>query len=249
MTAWMDAAWAELGEQEVSGREANPKILGYFKSVGRSDITSDEVAWCGAFTGAALESGGIRIDAIPEAARLLANSYLKIGTPIEAPRTGAICVLSRGSDPSQGHVGFVVGWTDTEVVLLGGNQANKVSTAHFARTRIRGLRWPELVTAKDLDKAGSRITQAARSTQQAGAVEIMLEASKHALEAAPAAPAAGVSDAGAQLATYLSSRWPAIAVALQLYVAIGMIYRSGLIRGFRAEDASTGKTAATGGGT
>lgn len=244
---WLDVAWAELGEQEVSGREANPKIIGYFKDAGRADITSDEVAWCGAFAGMALERAGVAIDAIPAAERLLANSYLKIGTPIDEPRVGAICVLSRGSDPSQGHVGFVVGWTEADVVLLGGNQANKVSTAHFPRTRIRGLRWPAEVTARDLDKAGSRITQAARSTQKATAIEVMLEASKHAIEAAPAAPVSTVSDAGAQFAAFLAGRWPAVAIALQIYVAIGMIYRSGLIRGFRAEDASTGKTAAIGG--
>lgn len=241
----MDAAWADLGELEVSGREANPKIIGYFKSVDRPEVMSDEVAWCGAFAGRALEEGGIPIDAIPVAQRLLANSYLQIGTPIDAPRPGAICVLSRGSDVSQGHVGFVVGWTETDIVLLGGNQANSVSTAHFPRARIRGLRWPETVTAKDLDKTGSRIAVAAKRNQSDVVKGSVLEGLKHAVEAAPQ-PAGGdmasLEGLAAGFGQFLAHKWPWLLGALQVYIALGILYRSGLIRGFRAEDASTGKT-------
>ena len=224
---WMDAAWAELGEQEVSGRDANPKILSYFKEVGHPEITTDETAWCAAFAGRCLEIGGVNIQGIPLVDRLLANSYLKIGTPITEPRTGAICVLSRGSDPEQGHVGFVAGWTAEEIVLLGGNQADRVSTCHFPRSRIRGLRWPEPITAKQLDAQGSRITSSARRNQVDTSIAALLEALKN------AAPSLG-------------SRGPLLIAAVQAFLLLGVLYRSGLIRIFRAEDASTGKTGGAG---
>lgn len=256
MSRWMDCAWAELGEQEVSGRDANPAILGYFKGVGRGEIASDEVAWCAAFAGTALEQGGISIDAIPVPERLLANSYLKIGTPIDEPRAGAICVLSRGSDPSSGHVGFVVGWTKSDIVLLGGNQADSVSTAHFPRSRIRGMRWPEVVTPKDLDAAGSRIAYAAKRAGGAAAKGASVPAipSPPHIDVPPpeviAAKAHGLQsgvESAIAFSNFLSARWPWIVVVVAGYYGARALWNSHLVRKLRAEDASTGKTSGSGG--
>ncbi|MGL4396608.1 MAG: TIGR02594 family protein [Hyphomicrobium sp.] len=247
---WLEAAWHEQGVREIEGPRSNDRVRGYFREVGRADVTSDEVAWCAAFAGAMLEEGGIDIDAIAPANRLLANSYLKIGTPISAPRMGALCVLARGKDPAQGHVGFVVGWTDDTIKLLGGNQNDQVSVETFRRDRIRGLRWPEAVTAKDLDSAGSRITTAAKRNQRDAGWAVVIETSKQMVEAAPA-PAggdiAGIEQAAAAFGAYCAAKWPYVALVWQAYLVIGMLYRSGLIRGWRAEDASTGKTATAGG--
>ena len=41
---------------------------------------------------------------------LLARSYASWGERLDEPRIGAVAVLSRGSDPALGHVGFVIGW-------------------------------------------------------------------------------------------------------------------------------------------
>ena len=59
-------------------------------------------------------------------------------SPRRQPRPGAIAVLSRGSDPTLGHVGFLVGSTPTDVILLGGNQGDAVTVAAFPRARLLG---------------------------------------------------------------------------------------------------------------
>ena len=51
-------------------------------------------------------------------------------------------VLSRPPDPAQGHVGFYIGETPANLLLLGGNQHNAVSVAPFPKSRVIGLRWP-----------------------------------------------------------------------------------------------------------
>lgn len=134
---WMAMAWAEFGQSEVSGASANPRILEYFQNVGHSAITDDETAWCAAFVGACLERAGFA-----STRSLMARSYLEWGEPISEPPAGSIAVLSRGANPSLGHVGFLVGMTDAAIYLLGGNQANAVSVARFDRVRLLGVRAP-----------------------------------------------------------------------------------------------------------
>ncbi len=73
----------------------------------------------------------------------MARSYLRWGAALDQGRFGAIAVLSRGSDPAAGHVGFLFGETDAHVVLLGGNQGDAVGVAAFPKTRLLGLRWPQ----------------------------------------------------------------------------------------------------------
>lgn len=165
---WLDIAWDQVGQQEVTGAGANPQIVAYFREVGRPDVTSDEVAWCAAGAGYCLQKAGVSMSAIPPAERLLARSYARIGTALQPSelRVGALAILSRGSNPAFGHVGFVVGWTARDVVLLGGNQADKFCTQHFSRNRIVALRWPgAAVTPRDVDNQGSRIAKAARQQQ------------------------------------------------------------------------------------
>jgi uncharacterized protein (TIGR02594 family) len=134
---WMAAAWAEFGQSERSGRDANPRILDYFSTLGRFDIVDDETAWCAAYVGACLERAGYA-----STRSLMARSYLEWGTGIETPDVGAIAVLTRGADPALGHVGFVAGSTDEALFLLGGNQADAVTLARFDRNRLLGLRMP-----------------------------------------------------------------------------------------------------------
>jgi uncharacterized protein (TIGR02594 family) len=267
---WLEIAWADVGVQETSGAEATPAVLGYFRDAGRPDITSDEVAWCAAFAGACLERAGIP-QTIPPAEALLARSFLKVGTAIPEPRMGCLVVLSRGSNPIHGHVGFCVGWTDTDIVLLGGNQANKVCTQNFPRARIlpNGLRWPGTAVApKEL--SNSRIAKAAarqkKDAAKAGAPQVV-PAPDAAPEVAASAPppAADVApvpqtfpspqdlaeqgslmqswlEQAASFGSFASSKWPWIIAAVTLYYGARMAWDAGRIRFFRAEDASTGKT-------
>lgn len=249
MTRWLDIAWAELGVQETSGNAATPAILRYFRDAGRGDITSDEVAWCAAFAGACLERGGIP-QTIAPARALLARSYLDVGAPIDKPRVGALAILSRGSDPVHGHVGFVVGETDNDLVLLGGNQSNRVSVAHYPKSRLVGLRWPDAAPSVD----GSRIAKAARQQQadaaKAGGSGTLTQVPPADVPAFPspteiAGQASGLQSAletVISFAGFAAGKLPWLALALALYWGARMAWNAWRIRGWRIEDAATGKT-------
>jgi uncharacterized protein (TIGR02594 family) len=136
--AWLAAAWAELGQREVSGAADNARIRAFFRDVGQAASLHDEVAWCAAFAGACLERAGQA-----STRSLMARSYLRWGEVLDDSRFGAVAVLSRGSDPSAGHVGFLLGEAGAHVILLGGNQGDAVSVAAFPKARLLGLRWPK----------------------------------------------------------------------------------------------------------
>lgn len=135
--SWMAEAWRELGQSEVPGSAQNPRIVAMFDELGYPD-QSDETAWCAAFVGACLERAGIS-----STRSLRARTYLEWGVPADDPAVGAVVVLERGSDPALGHVGFLVGMTDTSVMLLGGNQSNAATVATFDRELVLGFRVPE----------------------------------------------------------------------------------------------------------
>jgi uncharacterized protein (TIGR02594 family) len=140
--AWMDHAWAEIGQREVAGAADNPRILAFYREVGHADATHDEVAWCAAFVGAALQRAGVA-----GTGSLLARSYLGWGVALETGRLGAIAVFSRGSDSATGHVGFYLDGDDNRVFILGGNQGDAVSVTAIERGRLLGLRWPQPAAA------------------------------------------------------------------------------------------------------
>jgi len=139
---WLELAWGDLGIAEAAGANSNPNVVRYYAEVGHAAVTDDEVAWCAAFLGACLERAGIR-----STRSLMARSYLSWGEALSEPRPGAIAVLSRGFDPRLGHVGFLVGTTSNDVILLGGNQGDAVRVQPFPRSRLLGLRWPSTAAA------------------------------------------------------------------------------------------------------
>ncbi len=146
--AWLERAWRELGVGERAGAADNPAIGGFFRDAGHAEVHDDEVAWCAAFVGACLERAGVA-----STRSLAARSYLDWGRKLEEGRLGAVAVLSRGPDPALGHVGFVIGETERQLLLLGGNQADRVSVAAFEKSRLLGYRWP---AAEAAAPAGTR---------------------------------------------------------------------------------------------
>lgn len=136
--SWLDHAWPELGARETAGAGANPRIRALFRDAGHPAVVSDETAWCAAFVGACLERAGVG-----GTRSLSARSYVQWGVPVASFRLGAVAVLTRGTDAAQGHVGFVVGESATTLMLLGGNQGDRVSVEAFDKSRLVGLRWPE----------------------------------------------------------------------------------------------------------
>ena len=68
------------------------------------------------------------------------DAWVDAGERLTAPAYGCIVVFNRTGG---GHVGFVVG-RDREgnLMVLGGNQGNKVSIAKFAKDRVVAYVWP-----------------------------------------------------------------------------------------------------------
>ncbi len=136
--AWLTAAWAEFGVREADGSGNDARVLGYFRDVGHGDIKSDATPWCAAFAGSVLAKAGLK-----HTGSLMARSYMRWGVALDEPRPGAIAVLTRGSDPFAGHVGFFVGSAENRIFLLGGNQGNAVGIEAFDASRLLGYRWPD----------------------------------------------------------------------------------------------------------
>ncbi len=134
---WLAEAWREYGQREIAGNRHNSRITSFFKELGHEKFARDETAWCAAFVGACLERSEY-----PSTRSLMARSYASYGNESQSENIGAVAVLSRGSNPALGHVGFLLGWSDDRLWLLGGNQSNAVTVAPFDRDRLVALRWP-----------------------------------------------------------------------------------------------------------
>jgi uncharacterized protein (TIGR02594 family) len=156
-----DAAEAHLGLQEWPGSRHNPTIVEFAETVGHGWVQDDETPWCASFVGAVLAQLGL-----PHTGQLNARSYLTWGeeVPLEQARKGDVVVFWR-VDPNswQGHVGFYAGRDSRgNILVLGGNQGNKVSIAPYGETRllsVRRLRQP-------------RASLAESTTMQAGSVQL-----------------------------------------------------------------------------
>lgn len=134
---WLQLAYKELGVKEGVGKANNPTVVQYFAEAQHPEIKADEVPWCAAFVGAMLKRAGIK-----SSESLAARSYEKWGQPLNKPILGCIAVKKRPGSSWSGHVGFVVGLTKDSVILLGGNQGDKVSVASFKRKEFTAYRWP-----------------------------------------------------------------------------------------------------------
>ena len=132
-------AQSEIGTTEIRGDEDNPRVVQYFADVGHSWVQDDETAWCAAFVGSCLKRGGY-----PHTGSLGARSYLDWGQPValQDAEPGDIVVFWRGSPSSwQGHVGFFAGVEKGgDIMVLGGNQKDKVGLARYSQSRLLGVR-------------------------------------------------------------------------------------------------------------
>lgn len=136
---WAELAVKQIGEREWAGEAANnPKIVQWFEKIDAPWFTTDETPWCAAFVGAMLVDAGL-----DSSGSARARSYENWGEECDA-LPGAIAVLSRGRNPKQGHVGFVIAVDEGEgmICLLGGNQGDAVSIDWFPLRRVVTCRWP-----------------------------------------------------------------------------------------------------------
>jgi uncharacterized protein (TIGR02594 family) len=125
------------GTKELPGHLSNPQILAMLR-LDASWPQEDEVPWC-----SALVNYVAWLLELPRSRDLRARSWLTVGTPVDpkdATAENDVVVVSRGTDPLQGHVGFYAGHSWTGVLILGGNQGNAVSIAEFPLTSVLGVR-------------------------------------------------------------------------------------------------------------
>lgn len=141
--AWVWHAYAEFkrGVHEIPGKDANARILQYFKAtnIGANPIAFlDETPWCSAFACFVMEASGVK-----STKSCSARSWMNWGKSVPA-QYGAVVVFWRTAKTSiSGHVGFYVGEEGSNIWVLGGNQNNSVSFAKYPRGRLLGYRMPK----------------------------------------------------------------------------------------------------------
>jgi uncharacterized protein (TIGR02594 family) len=158
-TPWMEVAKGQLGVSEIPGKKNNPQIIEYHSAT-TLHAKDDETAWCSSFVNWTLKTIGIK--GTNSASAL---SWRKWGQLLKKPAFGSIAILNYGK--GKGHVGFVAGINPKgSLVLLGGNQSNKVKYSVFSSAKIVGYVYPEgYIPSYDLPKMDTKDIGSLSSTR------------------------------------------------------------------------------------
>lgn len=110
----------------------------------------DETPWCACFVGWCLKESGYAIKGTSAGAA----SWLKFGVELKEPRFGCVAVVYAkptkklaSTTTSGNHVAFYISGDALpgkggKLVLLGGNQGNRVSEKEYTHWTVKGFRWP-----------------------------------------------------------------------------------------------------------
>jgi uncharacterized protein (TIGR02594 family) len=150
-TPWLTqmSKWADENLSELPGKATNKAISDMWTAIGKDGWT-ENWAWCGACTGAAL--AGAKRAILPNGLGAMAYNYMKYGTKLDGPKVGAIAIWPRGDLP-HAHVNMVEEvHDDGSITCVGGNQTDKKGKSGGAVTRVLysaatvskayGFRWP-----------------------------------------------------------------------------------------------------------
>lgn len=132
---WLSQARLLIGMREIPGPRHNPWISKAWARLGAGWFNDDETPWCGLFVAHCIDAAGLPY---PKPNFPRAKAWAKWGKSC-APVVGAIVVFSRNGG---GHVGFLVGESDTHWYILGGNQRNEVNIMPLDKSRAIAIRWP-----------------------------------------------------------------------------------------------------------
>lgn len=116
-----------LGLHEEKNNESLYQILG---------IDPIKTEWCAAFVSHVLRQEGKPTAEFP----LWSRSYLQWGEEVDEPRKGDLVIFEREGSDWQGHVGFYVRETEANILVLGGNQNNKVGYKLYPKKKLLGIR-------------------------------------------------------------------------------------------------------------
>lgn len=134
---WLTIARRDLGIEETPGKETTPAIRRWLIELG-AWWRDDETPWCGTCVAHWMKDAGAPI---PKHF-YRAKAWLDWGSALSQPALGCVVVFDRHGG---GHVGLAVGRNNLDYLLVvGGNQADKVSIASFSPDRVLGYRWPLL---------------------------------------------------------------------------------------------------------
>lgn len=128
---WMTLAWIEEAKNlvETGNNEEIQKFFDgtpYENSMKNNTKNEEDIAWCAAFINWIMKHygyKGVLTDNGYDAVRALKWANWDEGTDLKRPVYGAIAVKTRDGG---GHVGFVAGKKGNKVVILGGNQTQKL---------------------------------------------------------------------------------------------------------------------------
>ena len=140
---WLGIARRHIGQTELPGPPSSAWIRNmwhrlkggawYWTHYGSDD---SRLPWCGALVALCLDEAGLPYPQNYASAR----AYLDYGVRLNAPILGCIVVYERAGG---GHVGFAVGRNEHgALMILGGNQGDRVSIAAFDPARVLGYVWP-----------------------------------------------------------------------------------------------------------
>lgn len=157
---WMRTAKGELGQNEVSGTKANPRILSYFKSskFWGTDDSGAANAWCASFVAWVMQQHGYQ----PPKNAFRAKAWIDFGKKITEPVYGAIGIKSRKGG---GHVAFVVGTSSDQkfLYMLGGNQDNEVNISRYSRAA-----WDTFVVPTDFNEKSESLPTFSKAVKSSG---------------------------------------------------------------------------------
>ncbi|WP_313377301.1 TIGR02594 family protein, partial [Chishuiella sp.] len=139
---WMEIAWKEE-TKNIKETGTNKEIFKFFKGTAyektmgtidpktKKGINDQTISWCAAFINwVFVKYGykGILTDGGYDAVRALKWAEWTEGKKILNPVYGAIAVKTRKGG---GHVGFVAGEKNGKLIILGGNQSNKLQCSEY----------------------------------------------------------------------------------------------------------------------
>lgn len=135
MIPWIEEAEKHIGLSEIKGSMHNAKIVEWLIKL-KAWWRDDETPWCGVFVAHCIKTAGYDL---PKH-WYRAKDWLNWGVKVSTPLYGCVVIFERQSG---GHVGFVVGKDKKgRLMVLGGNQGDKVSIAPFDPARVSGYRMP-----------------------------------------------------------------------------------------------------------
>jgi len=134
-----------IGVKEIPGVASSSQILAMLQ-LDEQWPQGDDVPWCSAFVNYICW-----LLRLPRSKMLSARSWLSLGQAVDLPNAEVgfdVVILKRGKNgqpgpevlKAPGHVGFYAGLGEGTILILGGNQGDRVNVSSFARESILGIR-------------------------------------------------------------------------------------------------------------